>query len=105
MGFTQTPPQFQCVFSDIANPATPGFVASEAEWIAQRNQLPAVHGPNLGRLRKFDRQVFVSGKLIMPDGTDVRHWGFRGDDGSETFPSAPIRLNSGDLGQVTLKPA
>jgi len=105
MAFTQTVPEFQCVFSEIKNPATPGFVPSEEEWIRQRSQLPPEHGPDIGRLRKFERQMFVSGKLVMPDGVEIKHWGFRGDDGSETFPSAPVRVNAGDLVQATLKPA
>jgi plastocyanin len=102
MAFTQTVPEFQCVFSTIDNPATPGFVPSEEEWIRQRNQLPAVDGPDIGKLVKFSRQVFNSGKLVMPDGVEIPHWGFRDDAGTESFPSPLVRINSGDLVQGTL---
>jgi len=105
MAFTQTPPQFQCVFSEIKSPATPGFVESEEDWIAQRSQLDPIHRPDVGRLRKFERQVFGSGKLVMPDGVEIRHWGFRDENGVESFPSPMVRINSGDLLQATLKPS
>ena len=105
MAFTQTVPQDQCVFSTIDNPATPGFVPSQEEWVRQRSLLDPEDGPDQGVLRKFERPVFVSGKLTMPDGVEIDHWGFEGDDGSQTFPSSPIRLNAGDLAQVHLKPA
>src|SRR3954452_4226810 len=105
MAFTQTVPEFQCVFSTIDSPATPGFAPSEEEWIAQRSQLAPVHRPDLGRLRKFLRQMFVSGKLVMPDGVEIPHWGFTDETGVQSYPSLPVRINAGDLVEPELKPA
>src|SRR3954468_14093762 len=105
MAFTQVPPADQCVFATIANPATPGLVPSEQEWIRQRSQLPAIDRPDLGNFVQVLRQVFVDGKLIMPDGVEIPHWGFTDETGVKSYPSIPVRINSGDLFQGTLKPA
>jgi len=83
---------------------TYGLVRSEAEWIRLRSQLPPEHGPDLGTIRRFERNVFTNGKLEMPDGEEIDHWGFDdGDSDNRTLPSLPIRVAGGDLVQVTLK--
>ncbi len=105
MAFTQVPPADQCVFSTIANPATPGLVPSDEEWIRQRSQLPAIDGPDIGKRVQILRQVFGDGKLIMPDGVEIPHWGFTDESGVKSYPSIPVRINAGDLMQATLKPA
>src|SRR5947209_694243 len=105
MAFTQVPPVDQCVFSTIDNPVTPGLVTSDADWIAQRSQLPAIDRPDIGKRVQIMRQVFGDGKLIMPDGVEIRHWGFTDETGVKSYPSLPIRINAGDLVQNTLKPS
>jgi FtsP/CotA-like multicopper oxidase with cupredoxin domain len=83
---------------------TYGLVRSEAEWIRLRSQLPPEHGPDLGTIRRFERKVFTNGKLEMPDGEEIDHWGFDdGDSDSRALPSPTIRVAGGDLVQVTLK--
>jgi FtsP/CotA-like multicopper oxidase with cupredoxin domain len=86
-----------------------GLVRNEAEWVRMRSQLPPEHGPQFGTLRRFERKVFNSGDLEMPDGVKVRHWGFEDElnepedsDDRRTLPSPPIRVAGGDLVQVTL---
>src|SRR3954466_7854289 len=105
MAFTQVPPVDQCVFATIANPATPGLVTSEADWIAQRSQLAPIHRPDVGKLVTLTRQVFGDGKLVMPDGVEIPHWGFTDETGVQSYPSLPVRINAGDLVQAELKPA
>ncbi|MEE9269139.1 MAG: multicopper oxidase domain-containing protein, partial [Candidatus Krumholzibacteria bacterium] len=59
--------------------------------------------PNVELTRKF----FGSGEVIMPDGEEVRFWGFEDPDDPndirEPVPSAPIRVREGRIVQVTLK--
>src|SRR3954470_6405095 len=104
MAFTQVPPQDQCVFSEIKNPATPGLVPSDEEWVAQRNALPAIHRPDLGVRRVIERKV-TNFSIPLPNGDQLPVWGFRDENGNESFPSLLVRLNAGDLMQATLKPA
>jgi len=102
MAFLQTPPQFQCVAAEIDNPATPGLVSSQEEWLALRNALAPEHGPQYGDLRRFVRKVFVNGDLTMPDGRRIRHWGFEDEHGARTLPSSLLRVSAGDLVQVEM---
>jgi FtsP/CotA-like multicopper oxidase with cupredoxin domain len=49
--------------------------------------------------------VFLNGKLRMPDGREIRHWGFEDPlkaEGKRTLPSPLIRVQEGDLVHVKL---
>ncbi|TMM02461.1 MAG: hypothetical protein E6G10_10160 [Actinobacteria bacterium] len=98
--------QFELAFPEqVGNQPTFGLVTSQAEWEAKRsdpNFLPPGMPPGIGEIRKFTRKVFVSGKLTMPDGVEIRHWGFEDENGVKTLPSPPIRVMGGDLVQVDL---
>ena len=63
-----------------------------------------------GRVRpdiSFVRKVFASGKITMPDGRELRHWGFEDDadddSGGESLPSPLIRVREGQVVHVTLE--
>src|SRR5213594_1607484 len=98
--------QFELAFPEqVGRRPTFGLVTDQADWEAKRsdpNFLAPGMPPGIGELRKFDRKVFTSGKLIMPDGVEIRHWGFEDENGVKTIPSTPIRVTAGDLAQVTL---
>ena len=101
---TQT--QYDLMFANKDAPETYGLVTSEADWLAKRDHpdyLVAGMPLGIGELRRFERKVFGSGKLQMPDGQEVRHWGFRDENGVEGYPTTPIRLMGGDLMQCELK--
>ncbi|MEA2287272.1 MAG: hypothetical protein QOJ21_3315 [Solirubrobacteraceae bacterium] len=51
----------------------------------------------------FYREVYGSGKLQLPDGTVLRHWGFSDERGTQTIPSPLIRVRQGQVVHVTLK--
>lgn len=51
----------------------------------------------------FYREVYGNGKLQMPDGTQLRHWGFQDENGTKTLPSPLIRVRKGQIVHVTLK--
>jgi hypothetical protein len=51
----------------------------------------------------FYREVYGNGKLQMPDGTILRHWGFMDEKGTKTIPSPVIRVCEGQIVHVTLK--
>jgi hypothetical protein len=99
--------QFKLMFAEkVGSIGTFGLVGSEEEWLAKRDDPDyLVEGipPGIGNLRRFERKVFGSGKLFMPDGERVKHWGFRDENGVEDFPSTPIRVTGGDLMQCELK--
>src|SRR5207247_1046148 len=83
--------QFELAFPEqVGNRPTFGFVKDEADWDVKKND-PTLMAPGMptgiGRLMKFDRFVFTSGKLTMPDGVEVRHWGFEDEHQTRTFPS------------------
>jgi hypothetical protein len=68
----------------ITNPNTPDFVTANAY---------------------FERKVFTSEDLKMPDGNKVRYWGFEDPlkaPGVRPFPSPLIRVQEGDLVHVKL---
>ena len=99
--------QFELAFPEqVGNRPTFGFVKDEADWDVKKND-PTLMAPGMptgiGRLMKFDRFVFTSGKLTMPDGVEVRHWGFEDEHQTRTFPSPIIRVMGGDLVQTHLK--
>jgi plastocyanin len=99
--------QFELAFpKQVGRQPTFGLVADQAEWEAKRNDpafLPLGMPPGVGDLRTFKRKVFVSGKLTMPDGVEIRHWGFEDENGVKDFPSTPVRVTAGDLVQVDLQ--
>jgi plastocyanin len=101
--------QFELAFPEqVGGHPTFGLVTSEAEWLQKRddpNFLAPGMPPGIGQIRKFERQVFVSGKLKTYDGHEIRVWGFKDENGVEDFPSTPVRVMAGDLVQATLKPA
>jgi len=120
-GTLKTPNQhnvFNCVLNEaqytlmfppqVGHIETFGLVTDQADWEAKRSdpnfQAPGMQ-PGIGELRRFERKVFVSGKLVMPDGVEIRHWGFEDENGVKTRPSSPIRVMAGDLVQVTLSSA
>ncbi|WP_165937901.1 multicopper oxidase domain-containing protein [Methylobacterium segetis] len=48
----------------------------------------------------FERQAFLDGDLVMPDGRQLRHWGFEDPlraPGQKSLPSPLIRVQEGDL--------
>jgi hypothetical protein len=101
--------QFELAFpKQVGTIPTFGFVKDEADWEVQKND-PKMMAPGMptgiGQLKKFKRQVFTSGKLNLPDGTEVPHWGFKDDTGVETLPSPVTRVMAGDLAQVHLQPS
>src|SRR3954470_13936264 len=53
----------------------------------------------------FFRKVFNSGKLTMPDGVEIRHWGFEDERGTRTLPSPLIRVRENQVVHVELKSA
>jgi hypothetical protein len=53
----------------------------------------------------FERKTFLNGELRMPDGREIRHWGFEDTlkaKGKRTLPSPLIRVQEGDLVHVKL---
>lgn len=57
---------------------------------------------------RITRQVYSSAKVTMPDGRDVRFWGFldpdaSGPDGDKPFPSPLIRVRQGQIVHTTIK--
>jgi hypothetical protein len=43
----------------------------------------------------FYREVYGNGELRMPDGSELRHWGFEDEDGNRGIPSPLIREREG----------
>jgi hypothetical protein len=103
-----TEAQFKLAFPEQVGGGrkTYGLVTSEADWLAKRDHpdflVPGIP-PGIGRLRKFTRKVFTSGKISVPGGKELRHWGFEDENGRREFPSSPVRIMGGDLVQATLK--
>ena len=89
------PFDFSCNVTHVETIPTPNFVTD-----AQAAQLIA--SGQIRGLKKFNRNFFGSGKVIMPDGVEIQHWGF--DDGSDTkpLPSPQIRVMEGEVAQVKL---
>jgi plastocyanin len=58
----------------------------------------------IGELRRFERK-FINDKVVMPDGREIEFWGFEDQSGRRGLPSPTIRVNEGDIVQVTLKPS
>ena len=53
----------------------------------------------------FYREVYGNGKLRMPDGTELRHWGFEDEHGNRGIPSPLIRVREGQVVHTQLKSA
>ncbi len=53
--------------------------------------------------RVYLRKFFGSGKLQMPDGQEIRFWGFEDDTSGRRLPSPLIRATEGEIVHVTLK--
>ena len=51
----------------------------------------------------FYREVYGNGKLRMPDGTELRHWGFEDEHGNRGIPSPLIRVREGQIVHTQLK--
>lgn len=56
----------------------------------------------------FERQVYSSGRVTMPDGRRVEMWGFRdplssGADGDKPFPSPLIRVRQGQVVHTVMR--
>lgn len=51
----------------------------------------------------FYREVYGNGKLRMPDGSELRHWGFEDEDGNRGIPSPLIRVREGQVVHTQLK--
>jgi hypothetical protein len=51
----------------------------------------------------FHREVYGNGKLQMPDGTVLSHWGFEDERGTRSIPSPLMRVRQGQIVHVTLK--
>jgi FtsP/CotA-like multicopper oxidase with cupredoxin domain len=86
---------FSCNVTHVDTIPTPNLVTD-----AQAAQLIA--SGQITGLKKFQRNFFGSGKSIMPDGVEIRHWGFDDGTDSKPLPSPQIRLTEGDIAQVTL---
>lgn len=52
--------------------------------------------------RVYTRKFFGSGKLRMPDGHEVRFWGFEDETSGRRLPSPLIRATEGEIVHVTL---
>jgi len=52
---------------------------------------------------KFYREVYGNGKLQLPDGTVLRHWGFEDENGRRSIPSPLMRVRQGQIVHVELK--
>src|SRR5437667_2199633 len=120
-GTLKTPNQhnvFNCVLNEaqfalafppqVGRIETFGLVTDQADWETKRNDpnfLAPGMPPGIGELRRLKRNVFVDGKLVMPDGVEIRHWGFEDENGVKTLPSSAIRVMAGDLVQVDLQAA
>src|SRR5215210_1954988 len=59
---------------------------------------PAPRKPDIAFVRKF----FGSGKIVMPDGVEVEHWGFEDETGVRSLPSPTIRVREGQIVHVTM---
>jgi len=102
-----TEAQFQLAFPEqVGSRPTFGLVRDQNDWFAKRSdpqyQVPGIP-LGIGNLRRFERKVFTSGKITLPNGQRMDHWGFRDENGVEDFPSTPVRIMGGDLVQATLK--
>jgi plastocyanin len=90
------------------SPRTPGFVTTaEFERLKRRGEIQKT-----AHLRRMTRK-FINDKIIMPDGREIEFWGFETGNGGREFldaqgrggvPSPTIRVNQGDIVQLTLKP-
>src|SRR3954468_12879146 len=86
---------FSCNVTHVETIPTPNFVTD-----AQAAQLIA--SGQITGLKKFRRDFFGSGKVIMPDGVEIEHWGFSDETGNRLLPSPQIRVMEGEVAQVTL---
>src|SRR5438270_5862255 len=53
--------------------------------------------------RTYLRKVFGSGKVFMPDGAVVDHWGFEDESGVQSLPSPTIRATEGEVVHVAVE--
>jgi len=53
--------------------------------------------------RSYRRKVFTSGKVVMPDGVAVGHWGFEDENGVQSLPSPVIRAKEGEVVHVLME--
>lgn len=51
----------------------------------------------------FYREVYGNGRLRMPDGAELRHWGFEDERGRRGIPSPLIRVREGQVVHTQLK--
>jgi FtsP/CotA-like multicopper oxidase with cupredoxin domain len=51
----------------------------------------------------FYREVYGNGKLRMPDGSELRHWGFEDERGRRGIPSPLMRVKVGQVVHTQLK--
>jgi FtsP/CotA-like multicopper oxidase with cupredoxin domain len=86
---------FSCNVTHVETIPTPNFVTD-----AQAAQLIATG--QINGLRKFTRDFFGSGKVVMPDGVEIEHWGFSDETGQRLLPSPQIRVLEGEVAQVKL---
>src|SRR5947208_3304828 len=53
--------------------------------------------------RTYRRKVFGSGKVVMPDGFVMNHWGFEDENGVQSLPSPMIRATEGEVVHVHME--
>jgi FtsP/CotA-like multicopper oxidase with cupredoxin domain len=53
----------------------------------------------------FTRKVFTSGQINMPDGFQLKHWGFEDEQGNKTLPSTPIVAKEGNIYRTRVEAA
>ena len=68
-------------------------------WPQESPETPHMVKPDV----RFYREVYGNGKLRMPDGTELRHWGFEDEHGNRGIPSPLIRVREGQIVHTQLK--
>jgi len=53
--------------------------------------------------KTFTRKVFTSAQLTMPDGFQLKHWGFEDEQQTRSLPSPAIIAKEGDICQTTVQ--